>query len=94
MSSRAEGLREGLDLDRVSLEAAVADVLGVFLTGDLGTLSASSALDGSSSYKRLTKNAQRLFFIILDISALMNAVMLSAKAPWQYAFQYFKQYRY
>ena len=72
MSSRAEGLREGLDLDRVSLEAAVADVLGVFLTGDLGTLSASSALDGSSSYKRLTKNAQRLFFIILDISALMN----------------------
>ena len=52
VSSRAEGLREGLDLDRVSLEAAVADVLGVFLTGDLGTLSASSALDGSSSYKR------------------------------------------
>ena len=51
VSSRAEGLREGLDLDRVSLEAAVADVLGVFLTGDLGTLSASSALDGSSSYK-------------------------------------------
>ena len=48
VSSRAEGLREGLDLDRVNLEAAVA-VLGVFLTGDLGTLSASSALDGSSS---------------------------------------------
>jgi len=48
VSSRAEGLREDLDLDRVNLDAAV-DVLGVFLTGDLGTLSASSALDGSSS---------------------------------------------